>query len=188
MSTQYYLKTIPENTLAFNISKKVRTSLIEEHNLNSILLLLKNETKIENETVRVINKGVRGPYADGYYCGFNFDDEFEFWKTLVTQFQLNGLLNIIFAEYLVQKDKNYDSANQFYKKGFDIDFRLIGFIEPSWRDELIERNFDFQLVYLQLQKEQYDLEDFVEVIESLIAEHSASPDRIERIKKIQLSS
>lgn len=187
MSTEYYLKFLPEKDLKLEISKQVRRSLIEEHKLTRILELLKEETSIENETVKVINKGVRGPYADGYYCGFKLDEEFEFWKALVDRYPQNGLLNIIFAEYLVQKEKSYDNANFYYRKGFDIDFRLIGFIEPSWRDELIEKNFDFRLVYLRLQKEQYEPEDFAEMIDFLKNKYKEDEDKINRIEKINAS-
>ena len=64
MSTEYYLKSLPEKDLQLEISKQVRRSLIEEHKLTRILELLKEVTSIENETVRVLNKGVRGPYAE----------------------------------------------------------------------------------------------------------------------------
>jgi hypothetical protein len=187
MSTEYYLKFLPERDLEFDISKKVRKSLIEDHKLTRIIEILNNELYIENETVKVINKGVRGPYADGYYCGFVFDEEFEFWEKLIGKYPTNGLLNIIFAEYLVQKDKSYDRANRFYKKGFDIDFRLIGFIEPSWLDELTDKNFDFRLVYLRLQKEQYEPEDFGELIDFLKNKYKGDKDKISEIDKINAS-
>lgn len=184
MSTEYYLKFLPEKDLTLEISKQVRKSLIESHNLNSILELLQSEPEIDNETVKVINTGVRGPYANGYYCGFALTEEFEFWKTLVAKFPNNGLLNIIFAEHLVQQDKNYDRANTYYEKGFAIDFRLIGFIEPSWLDELIEKNFKFRMVYLRLQKEQYELEDFIELIDFLKNRYGEDDEKIKQIEKI----
>jgi len=187
MSTEYYLKSLPEKDLQLEISKQVRRSLIEEHKLTRILELLKEVTSIENETVRVLNKGVRGPYADGYYCGFEFDEEFGFWKELVNRYPKNGLLNIIFAEYLVQKDKSYDNAYFFYRKGFDIDFRLIGFIEPSWLDELTEKNFEFRIVYLRLQKEQYEPENFFELIDFLKNKYKDDSKKIEQIEKINAS-
>ncbi len=187
MSTEYYLKFLPEKNLKFDISRKIRKSLIEEHKLTRIIELLENQSNIENETVEVINKGVRGPYPDGSYCGFVFEEEFDFWKTLVEKFSTNGLLNLIFAEYLVQKDKHYERANEFYRKGFEIDFRLIGFIEPSWLDELIENNFEFRLVYLRLQKEQYEPEDFSELIDFLKDKYKSDPDKIIEIEKIDAS-
>jgi hypothetical protein len=187
MSTEYYLKSLPEKDLKFEISKRVRHSLIDDHKLTLIIDLLKEEAILENETVKVINKGVRGPYADGYYCGFVFEEEFEFWKTLLDKFPANGLLNIIFAEYLVQKDKDYERANLFYQKGFDIDFRLIGFIEPSWLDELIDKNFYFRLVYLQLQKELYEPEDFTELIDFLKNKYKDEDEKIKQIEIINIS-
>lgn len=184
MSTAYYLKSLPEKDLKLEISKQVRRSLIEEHKLTRILELLKDVTSIDNETVRVIDKGVRGPYADGYYCGFEFDEEFQFWKELVDRYPENGLLNILFAEYLVQKDKSYEHANAYYRKGFEIDFRLIGFIEPSWRDELTERNFEFRMVYLRLQKEHYEPEDFSELIDFLKTEYKDDQEKMKQIETI----
>lgn len=184
MSTEYYLKVLPERDLKLDISKKIRRSLIEEHSLTRIIEILREEPDIENETIKVINRGVRGPYADGYYCGFVFNEEFEFWKTLIDKYPANGLLNIIFAEYLVQQDKDYTRANAFYKKGFDIDFRLIGFIEPSWLDELTEKNFEFRLVQLRLQKEQYEPDDFAEVIDFLKQKYRHDQDKINQIDKI----
>jgi len=187
MSTEYYLKSLPEKDLKLEISIQVRRSLIEEHELFRIIELLEEVTSVENETVKVIPRGVRGPYADGYYCGFTFDEEFEFWKALVDKYPTNGLLNIIFAEYLVQKDKHYERANFFYRTGFDIDFRLIGFIEPSWLDELTEKNFDFRMVYLRLQKEQYETEDFTELIDFLKNKYKDDSEKIKKIKKINAS-
>jgi len=187
MSTEYYLKFLPEKDLTLEISKQVRKSLIETHRLKSILELLEDEFKIDNETVKVINKGVRGPYANGYYCGFELAEEFEFWKTLVDKFPNNGLLNIIFAEHLVQQDKNYERANTYYQKGFDIDFRLIGFIEPSWLDELTEKNFEFRMVYLRLQKEQYETEDFIELVDFLKSKYREEIEKIKQIEKINAS-
>lgn len=184
MSTAYYLKFLPEKDLSLNILKQVRQSLIEDHNLDRILELLKNEVNIETETVNVINKGVRGPYADGFYCGFVFVEEFAFWKAMVEKYPTNGLLNIIFAEYLVQNDKNYEGASVFYQKGFNIDFRLIGQIEPSRLAELTDNNFGFRLIYLKLQKEQYEPEDFVELVEGLKNKHKDDPDKIKQIETI----
>lgn len=187
MSTAYYLNFLPEKDLTLEISKQVRKSLIETHSLTSILELLNNESTIENETVKVLNKGVRGPYANGYYCGFELIEEFEFWETLVAKFPNNGLLNIIFAEHLVQKDKNYERANTYYRKGFDIDFRLIGFIEPGWLDELTDKNFEFRIVYLQLQKEQYEPEDFSQLIGFLKNKYKDDIEKIKQIEKINAS-
>ena len=187
MSTEYYLKALPEKDLTLEISKQVRKSLIESHSLTAILELLNKESTIENETVKVINKGVRGPYSNGYYCGFELTEEFEFWNKLVEKFPENGLLNIIFAEHLVQQDKNYVRANIYYQKGFDIDFRLIGFIEPSWLDELTEKNFDFRIVYLRLQKEQYEKEDFNELIDFLKNKYKDDIYKIQQIEKINAS-
>lgn len=187
MSTAYYLKFLPEKDLTLEISKKVRTSLIDEHSLDKVIELLNGEASIENETVKVINKGVRGPYADGYYCGFVFDEEYEFWKQLVDKYPTNGLLNIIFAEYLVQRDKNYDRANNYYRKGFEVDFRLIGFIEPSWLDELTEMDFEFRMIYLRLQKEQYESEDFVELVDFLKKKHKDDIEKIKLIEQINAS-
>lgn len=187
MSTEYYLKSLPEKDLKLDVSKQVRKSLIDEHKLTRIIELLEKEASVDNETVKVINKGVRGPYADGYYCGFVFDEEFKFWNELVDKYPTNGLLNIIFAEYLVQKDKNYDRANFYYRKGFEIDFRLIGFIEPSWLDELTEKNFEFRMVYLKLQKEQYDSDDFAELIEFLKDKHKDDINKIKHIEQINAS-
>lgn len=184
MSTQYYLKSIPEKGLQLKISKRIRKSLLAGYRLSQILKILKGQSRLDNETVKVLNRGIRGPYANGYYCGFEFNQEFEFWDILVHQFPENGLLNIIFAEYLAQKDGNYERANAFYKLGFNIDFRLIGFIEPSWLSELIEKNFEFRLVYLRLQKEQYASEDFAELVDSLKRNHRNDLDKIKKIEEI----
>lgn len=184
MSTQYYLKFFPESELKFDISKKVRQSLITEHNLNRIIDILQNERIIENETAKVINKGVRGPYTNGYYCGFNFNDEFDFWHTLVKKYPDNGLLNLIFAEYLVQTEKGYFTAHQFYKKAFEIDYRLIFSIEPSWRDELLEQDFEYELYYLRTQKDDYDKDDFVELVLKLKTKYINDVDKIEKIDRV----
>ena len=84
MSTQYYLNTIRENTLKEEISIKVRRSLIQDHNLQIILKIMDGyPADIADETVRVLNRGIRGPYLTGsLYCGFNFDDEFNFWQEM----------------------------------------------------------------------------------------------------------
>lgn len=189
MSTEYYLGTLPEKALTLEISKQVRKSLIETHSLNAIIELLNNEDAIDNETVKVINRGVRGPYPNGYYCGFKLDEEFEFWKTLVGKFPGNGLLNIIFAEHLVQKDGNYESerAYAYYRKAFHIDFRLIGFIEHGWLEELTDKNFEFRMVYLRLQKERYLPEDFSEVIEFLKNKYENDIEKIKQIEELNAS-
>lgn len=186
MSTHYYLKFLPEKDLTLEVSKQVRRSLIEAHSLTAILELLNDETEMDNETVKVINKGVRGPHSNGYYCGFELSEEFEFWRTLVNKFPNNGILNIIFAEHLVQQDKNYERANVYYRKGFDIDFRLIGFIEPSWLEELTDKNFEFRMVYLKLQKEHYDTEDFSELINILKTKYKDDGEKIKQIEKINV--
>jgi len=187
MSTEYYLKKFPEKDLKLEISKQVRKSLVETHRLNSIIELLKDESNIDNETVKVINTGVRGPYSNGYYCGFALAEEFEFWKALIDKFPNNGLLNIIFAEHLVQQDKNYERAYAYYHKGFEIDFRLIGFIEPSLLGELTEKNFEFRMINLRLQKEQYDAEDFIELVDFLKDKYREDIEKIKQIEKIYAS-
>ncbi|HEX6426124.1 MAG TPA: hypothetical protein VF008_00510, partial [Niastella sp.] len=145
------------------------------------------ENIIETETVEVINKGVRGPYSNGYYCGFGFDEEFDFWQTLVEKYPNNGLLNLVYAEYLAQKEKGYFTAHQFYKKAFEIDYRLIYSIEPSWRDELLDQGFEYELYYLRTQKDDYDKEDFDEKVLDLKTKYKNDIDKIEKIDKINAS-
>ena len=183
-TTAYYLQSIPEDSLKFEVSKKIRTSLISDHKLDLLLDILTYCKEIEDETVEVINKGVRGPYSDGYYCGFRFDDEFVFWKTLVEKYPQNGMLNLIFAEYLVQKEKGYFTAHQFYKKAFETDYRLIFSIEPSWRDELLEQDFEYEIFYLRTQKDNYEKDDFEELMTNIKLKYRDDKVKIDRIDQI----
>ncbi|RAW01835.1 hypothetical protein [Pseudochryseolinea flava] len=187
MSTLYYLQFYREDDMLFDISKRLKKSLIEEHSLTRVLALVKDESKLENETVQVINAGVRGPHSNGYYCAFNFEDELAFWKSLLDRFPDNAILNIIYAQYLWQVDKNYDRAKAFYQRAFNIDFRSIGFIEPGWLDELTEDIFEFRIVHLRSQKEQYDAENFADVVAFLKRKYSDDPDKIAAIDRVNIS-
>ena len=186
MSTEYYLKSIPEQVLKENISIKVRRSLIKDHNLKELLRLFENHTSdISDETVRVLNRGIRGPYLTGsLYCGFNFQDEFEFWREMVEKFPNNSFLNMIYADYIVQKEKGYKNAHPFYQKAFELNYRMIFAMEPSWRDELIKTDFKYEIYYLKTQKDDYDPEDFNEVVDRLKAKYLRDKMRIEQIETI----
>ena len=166
MSTQYYLNTIRENTLKEEISIKVRRSLIQDHNLQIILKIMDGyPADIADETVRVLNRGIRGPYLTGsLYCGFNFDDEFNFWQEMTIRYPNSGYLNMIYADYIVQKENGYINAHKFYTKAFDLNYRLIFAMEPSWRDELIKTDFKYEIYYLKTQKDDFDSEDFDEIV------------------------
>lgn len=186
MSTEYYLNSIPEQSLKEEISIKIRRSLINEHNLKLLLNLLKNHIgTISDETVRVLNRGIRGPYLTGsLYCGFIFEEEFEFWKELVKRYPNSGYLNMIYADYIVQKEKQYKNAHEFYQKAFDLDYRMIFAMEPSWRDELINTDFKYELYYLKTQKDDYDPEDFNEIIDRLKSKYISDKTKIKQIETI----
>jgi len=186
MSTEYYLKTIPEQSLKEDISIKVRRSLIKEHNLKHILNLFENQTNcITDETVRVLNRGIRGPYLTGsLYCGFNFEEEYEFWKEMVERYPDSGFLNMIYADYIVQKEKEYTNAHKFYQKAFDLNYRMIFAMEPSWRDELLKTDFKYEIYYLKTQKEDYDPEDFDEIVNRLKVKYHNDKLKIEQIETI----
>ena len=176
---------MPEESLVNDLSIKCRRSLINDHSLKKLESILSNEVEITDETVKVINKGIRGPYPNGsLYCGFNFEQEIVFWKSILSMFPGNGWLNMIYAEYLVQKDKGYQTAHKFYKIAFEIDYRLIFAIEPSWRDELINTDFEYELYYLKTQKDDYDLEDFIEMVDRLKAKYQDDKIKIGRIATI----
>jgi hypothetical protein len=61
---------------------------------------------------------------------------------------------------------------------------MTGFIEPCWLDELKEKNFEFRIVYLRLQKEQYEPEDFFQLIDFLKNKYKDGSEKIEQIEKI----
>ena len=176
---------MPEESLVNDLSIKCRRSLINDHNLKKIESILSTETEITDETVKVINRGVRGPYPNGsLYCGFNFDQEIIFWKSILSMFPKNGWLNLIYAEYLVQKDKGYETAHEFYNRAFEIDYRLIFAIEPSWRDELIKTDFKYELYYLKTQKDDYDNEDFIEIADRLRTKYQDDKIKLVEIETI----
>src|SRR5687767_5152701 len=129
MSTEYYLKFLPEEKLSTELSKRLRKSLLKSHDLNLLWELLKNEVSLDNDSIKVMNTGIRGPYCNGYYCNFKIEDEFVFWKKLINRFPENGFLNVIYAEYLVQQENGYFTAHKYYKKAFEQDYRLIFWIE-----------------------------------------------------------
>ena len=64
---------------------------------------------------------------------------------------------------------------------------MIGSIEPSWLDELTEKNFEFRIVYLRLQKEQYEPKDFFQLIDFLKNKYKDHSEKIEQIEKINAS-
>ena len=186
MSTEYYLGTIPEQSLKEEISIKIRRSLIKDHNLKHLLKIFKNHTNgISDETVRVLNRGIRGPYLTGsLYCGFNFEEEFEFWEEMVKRYPNSGFLNMIYADYIVQKEKQYTNAHKFYQRAFDLNYRMIFAMEPSWRDELIKTDFKYEIYYLKTQKDDYDPEDFDEIVDRLKAKYIIDQLKIEQIETI----
>ena len=186
MSTQYYLNTIPENTLNEELSIRVRRSLIKEHSLQIILRILDDYSgDIEDETVKVLNRGIRGPYLTGsLYCGFNFEDEYSFWKEMTNRYPNSGYLNMIYADYVVQKENEYTNAHKYYTKAFELNYRLIFAMEPSWRDALIETDFKYELHYLKTQKDDFDNEDFIEIVERLIKKYENDKIKVEEIKTI----
>jgi len=132
-----------------------------------------------------LNRGIRGPYLTGsLYCGFIFEEEYESWKELVKRYPNSGIIHMIYADYIVQKEKQYTNAHQFYQKAFDLNYRMIFAMEPSWRDELINTDFKYELYYLKTQKDDYDPEDFDEVVERLKTKYISDKTKIEQIETI----
>jgi len=61
---------------------------------------------------------------------------------------------------------------------------MIFAMEPSWRDELINTDFKYELYYLKTQKDDYDPEDFDEVVERLKTKYISDKTKIEQIATI----
>lgn len=59
MGATYFLPSLPENDLILDFSKRVRRSLIAENGLGQLLELLGGVLDIEDETVAVLNRGIR---------------------------------------------------------------------------------------------------------------------------------